>query len=507
MEWVTFAIIAAAGLAVGAGVMHLVKRAEGATLKANVGALSEKFEDLQTELAQSKTETEARRDSQQQAEINRERAQGLLEEKATRAAEMERQVAALNESVTKLSAEKSELSVSLKNQAEAHAAQTEALTTIRGEIEKDLKNLASDALKSNQTSFLEMANQVLDKHKETASGDLEKRQEAIKTLLQPISSTLEEYQKNLGAIEKARHESYGNLSKELQTVIQTQTEVRTETSKLVNALRAAPKTRGRWGEETLKNVMEMSGMSQFCDFTVEKSFDTEDGRLRPDVIIHLPGERSIVVDAKTSTSAYMDAVEATEDTDREAYLTTHAKQIRTHMGQLSSKSYHDGLTVTPDFVAMFIPGDNFFSAAMERDPSLFEDAIAKQVLIVTPTTLIALAKAIAFGWRQEKVADNARHVAELGRDLYKRLSVMGNHVAGMGGDIERLSKRYNTFVGSLETSVMPQARKFNELDVEGTAKALDDLAPLGTEIREVRTDRDMIFPENDDVVKQLEPRK
>ena len=511
MEWITFAIIAAAGLIGGASVMHLIKRAENGALKANVDALSEKSEDLQTELAQSKAEAEARRTSQQQAEVDKERAQGLLEEISGRTAGLERQIASLNETITKLSSENHGLAVSLKNQAEAHESKTEALTTIRGEIEKDLKNLASDALKLNQTSFLEMANQVLDKHKEVASGDLEKRQEAIKNLLQPISSTLEEYQKNLGAIEKSRHESYGNLSKELQVVIKTQTEVRTETNKLVNALRAAPKTRGRWGEETLKNVMEMSGMSQFCDFTIEKSFDTEDGRLRPDVIIHLPGDRSIVVDAKTSTSAYMDAVEATEDVDREAFLTTHARQIRTHMGQLSSKSYHDGLTVTPDFVAMFIPGDNFFSAAMERDPSLFEDAIAKQVLIVTPTTLIALAKAIAFGWRQEKVADNARHVADLGRDLYKRLSVMGNHIAGMGGDIEKLSKRYNTFVGSMETSVMPQARKFNELDVEGTTKALEDLKPLETDIREIRTDRDMMFP-NDDagddgVVKTLEPRK
>lgn len=508
MDWITLAIIAAAGLGIGGAFMHMMRRAEHAALDAKVKAVSETVDALQTELAQSKAEAEARRNSQQQADIDRERAQGLLEEKTARTIDMERQVAALNETVTKLSSENNGLAVSLKNQAETHDSKIETLTAIRGEIEKDLKNLASDALKSNQTSFLEMANQVLDKHKEVASGDLEKRQDAIKNLLQPISSTLEEYQKNLGAIEKARNESYGNLSKELQTVIQTQTEVRTETSKLVNALRAAPKTRGRWGEETLKNVMEMSGMSQFCDFTIEKSFDTEDGRLRPDVIIHLPGERSIVVDAKTSTSAYMDAVEATEDVDREAYLTTHAKQIRTHMGQLSSKSYHDGLTVTPDFVAMFIPGDNFFSAAMERDPSLFEDAIAKQVLIVTPTTLIALAKAIAFGWRQEKVADNARHVAELGRDLYKRLSVMGNHVAGMGGDIGRLSKRYNSFVGSLETSVMPQARKFSELDVEGTTKALEDLKPLETDIREIRTDRDMDFSDNDDgVVKQLEPRK
>ena len=176
------------------------------------------------------------------------------------------------------------------------------------------------------------------------------------------------------------------------------------------------------------------------------------------------------------------------------------------MGQLASKSYHDGLTVTPDFVAMFIPGDNFFAAAMERDPALFEDAISKQVIIVTPTTLIALAKAFAFGWRQEKVAENARHISELGRDLYKRLSIMGNHVKGLGGAIKTASIRYNTFVGSLESQVMPQARKFTELDVEDAGKAIDHLTPLETDIREVRTDRDLDFL-GDDVVKQLESQK
>ena len=505
MDWITLVGIGIAGAGLGAAVMFLARRAAHAGLEARLAIVSDSVQSLQAEVSSAKSEAEQWRRDQQSEEIEKEKAQSLLVEKSTQATGLEARVTALTEAVTKLTSEKSEISTSLKNQAEAHAEKIETLTTIRGEIEKDLKNLASDALKSNQTTFLEIANQVLDKHKEAASGDLTKRQDAIKTMLQPISKTLDEYKKNLSEIEKARHESYGNLSKELQTVIQTQTEVRSETSKLVNALRAAPKTRGRWGEETLKNVMELSGMAQFCDFNMEQSFDTDDGRLRPDVIIRLPGERFIVVDAKTSTSAYMDAVEASDDPQREAHLTTHAKQIRTHMIQLASKSYHDGLTVTPDFVAMFIPGDNFFAAAMERDPALFEDAISRQVLIVTPTTLIALAKAIAFGWRQEKVADNARHVAELGRELYKRLSAMGSHVAGLGGDIERLSKRYNNFVGSMETSVMPQARKFNELEVEGASKGLADLTPLETDIRDVRRDRDLEFP-NDDVVKKLEPR-
>ncbi len=449
MEGTVYIVIAIAGVVAGALLTFLIKRTEIAKLQTEktlaieaVGVANEKLEELRANFEDERV------------------AKGKLE-------------------------------TSLEEQGKAHEKSIKELSSIRGEIGVDLKNLTAEALKSNQKSFINLANEVFSKHKESAATDLDSRQKAIDNLLKPIATTLDEYQKSLKGIEKERQESYGNLSNELKTVIQTQTEVRTETSKLVNALRSAPKTRGRWGEESLKNVMELSGMSQFCDFTTETSFDTADGKLRPDVIIKLPGNRYIVVDAKTSTSAYMDAVDAVDDSERETHLVNHAKQIRTHMKQLSSKSYHDGLTVTPDFVAMFIPGDNFFSAAMERDPQLFEDAISKGVIIVTPTTLIALAKAISFGWRQEKVAENAKKVAELGRDLYKRLAKMGDHVVGMGSNLNKAVGRYNDFVGSLEGSVMPQARKFSELEVEGATKELPEIPRVETVVREVRDDRDL----------------
>ena len=268
--------------------------------------------------------------------------------------------------------------------------------------------------------------------------------------------------------------------------------MRNETSKLVNALRAAPKTRGRWGEHTLRNVLELAGLSAFCDFAAEHSYAREGALVRPDVVIRLPGGRSIVVDAKASMTAYLDAVDAVEEAERERYLSLHAAQLRTQVKQLAGKAYWDGLIETPDFVVMFVPGDNFYAAAAERDPDLFEFAAAQRVLIVTPATLIALAKAVAYGWRQEKVAENAKRVHDLGRDLYKRLSTMGEHIAGLGKNLASSVRKYNDFIGSLEGSVMPQARRFNELEVEGTSIEIVALPPVELEPRALRPDRDIV---------------
>ena len=353
-------------------------------------------------------------------------------------------------------------------------------------IERTLKGLAAEALDGSQKSFLQLAEQVFARHKEGADKTLEARQKEIAALLDPINKSLEEYKKGVGEIEKARAAAYGGLSEEVKALALMQADASAQTRKLVNALQAAPKTRGRWGEHQLHNVMELSGMSPYCDFTAEQSFASDDGRLRPDVIIRLPGERRIVVDAKTSMAAYLDAVEAADDDMREAHLLTHARQLRTHMKLLSGKQYWDALPCTPDFVAMFIPGENFYAAAIERDPALFEDAIENKVLIVTPTTLIALAKAIAVGWRQEKIAENARHIGELGRELYRRLATMGGHVAGVGAGLDSAVKRYNELVGSLESRVLTQARRFTELELDGAQEPLAELKQVETQIRPLR---------------------
>jgi len=386
---------------------------------------------------------------------------------------------------------------------EAHEARVAALTTLRGEFEQTVKGLAADALDGSQKSFLQLAEQVFARHKEGADKTLEQRQTEIAALLAPINQSLEAYKTGLGEIEKARAAAYGGLSEEMKALVLMQADASAQTRKLVNALQATPKTRGRWGEHQLHNVMELSGMSPYVDFLPEQTIAGDDGRLRPDVIIRLPGERRIVVDAKTSMAAYLDALEAADDETREARLVLHARQLRTHMRLLAGKAYWDALPCTPDFVAMFIPGENFYAAAIERDPQLFEDAIENKVLIVTPTTLIALVKAIAIGWRQEKIAENARHIGDLGRELYRRLATMGGHVAGVGAGLDTAVKRYNELVGSLESRVMPQARKFTELDVEGTQEPLAELRQVETQTRSLRAAE--IGPRDAEIIPLISP--
>lgn len=374
--------------------------------------------------------------------------------------------------------------VKLTEQEVSHREKIEEVTSIREEIANSLKNITSESLRGNQASFLELANEVFDKHKTGASAELN-------ALVSPIRETLQAYQEDLAKLERERSQNNGALAADLKNVVEAQYAVRAETSKLVNALRAAPKTRGRWGENSLRNVLELAGLNSYCDFTTEQSFTRDETLSRPDVVIRLPGGRSIIVDAKTSMAAYLDAVDAVDEIERERHLVLHAQQLRTQVRQLAGKSYWDGLTQTPDYVVMFVPGENFYAAAAERDPELFEFAAAQRVLIVTPATLIALAKAVAYGWRQEKVADNARRVHELGRDLYKRLSVMGGHIAGLGSGLVGCVRKYNDFVGSLESSVMPQARRFNELEVEGAGIQLPALSPVELDPRQLRIDRDI----------------
>lgn len=433
-------------------------------------------------------------------ELARTQITGLSAEKATFQAQatrvpvLEEQISELNKKVTELTQSKADLDTNLAAQSAAHEEKLSALAGIREQIDNDLKLLAAETLKSNQEAFLQLAVQVFETHKLGAVNEFETRSKAIEALFAPITETLKAYQDGISELEKSRATAYGALSIELKNVVDTQNAVRLETSRLVNALRAAPKTRGRWGEHTLKRVLELSELTPHCDFKTEESVDGDSGRLRPDVIVSLPGNRSLVIDAKTSTSAYIDAVEAVDEEVREQHLQLHAKQLRTHMKQLAGKAYWDSIGSTPDFVVMFIPGDNFYVAAAERDPKLFEDAVASKVLIVTPATLIALAKAVAYGWRQEKVAENAKMVHDLGKDLYRRLSTMTGHIAGTGDALGQAVKRYNDFVGSLEGSVMPQARRFRDLEVEGTGSEMKVLSAVELEPRQLRADRDMVFP-------------
>lgn len=379
----------------------------------------------------------------------------------------------------------------LSEQDRGHRDKIDALTAIRGEIEKDLKNIATDSLRANQTAFLELANQVLEQHKEGAAADLDARKQAVEALVSPIRETLQAYQLNLGELARERAQSSGALSAEIKNVVDVGNTVRSETSKLVSALRASPKTRGRWGENTLRNVLELAGLSGYCDFATEQSYARDGAVLRPDVVIRLPGGRNMVVDAKASMAAYLDAVDAADEPERERHLALHAQQLRAQARLLAGKAYWEGLDETPDYVVMFVPGENFYAAAAERDPGLFEFAFRQRVLIVTPAILIALARVVASNWRQEKVAENAKRVHELGRDLYRRLSAMGGHIVGLGASLAGSVSKYNDFVGSLERSVMPQARRFNELEVEGTGDPLPLAQPVEAAPRRLQPARDI----------------
>jgi DNA recombination protein RmuC len=413
-----------------------------------------------------------------------------LASEAGRVPGLETQTAGLQTELAEVRAVNIEARTQLREQTRAHQEKLAALIDVRGGIDEKLAAVTAEALRTSQGSFLELANAVFEKHKAGADAELADRQAAVAELISPLTDALKNLHQETQELERSRSAAYGALSTELKAVADTQHAVRTETSKLVQALRASPKTRGRWGEHTLQNVLELSGLSPYCDFSTEETFDREGDKVRPDVVIRLPGGRSLVVDSKTPFQAYLDAIEAATDIEREQHLMRHAAQTREHVRKLAAKTYWDRLTDTPDYVVMFIPGENFYSAAVERDPALFNDAAAARVVIATPSTLIALAKAVAFGWRQEKVADNAQRVHELGRELYKRMTTMAEHIQACGGGLSKAVKGFNDFVGSLEHCVMPQVRRFNELEVEGTASPIERLEPVELEPRLLREDRD-----------------
>lgn len=417
--------------------------------------------------------------------------QNLLSGAELKAARLEERVARLPQLETDLSAERARAdamaveNASLRAErdaaAAAHAEKLAELGQLRADIDERLKGMVDAALRGNQASFMELATQVFDQHRQGADA-----------ALAPIKESLIQYQTRLAEIENARKEAYGALANELKSVAEGQGLVRAEAAKLVNALRAAPKARGRWGELQLQNLLDASGLTVGVDYVMEQSFQRDDARLRPDVIINLPGGRHIVVDAKAPLTAYMNAIESVDEGERDLQLKAHAAAVRGHVRQLSSKQYQNSLVDTVDFVALFMPGDNLLAAAVERDPDLLTDAMRDKVFIVTPVTMMALAKVVAFGWRQEKVAENAKQVHDLGAELFRRLQTMGELIGAVGKNLNQTVGKYNDFVASLESRVMPQARKFTELGVAG-GEELAALPPVDRALREPRRDRDLLF--------------
>jgi len=299
---------------------------------------------------------------------------------------------------------------------------------------------------------------------EVAKSDFNVRSKEVKNIVVPIKDSLDRYDQHIQAMERSREKAYGGLSRQILSLAETQQTLQKETGKLAKALRV-PHVRGRWGEITLKRVAELAGMQNRCDFFEQQSAHGENGVMRPDMIVSLPGNRQIVVDAKAPLSAYLEALEAETEEDREVLIATHSKQIQSHMHKLAQKTYWKQFAPTPEFVVLFIPGENFFSAALVKNPKLIEEGVNKGVILATPTTLISLLKTISFAWRQENISENTKVISELGRELYTRLNLMANHFDKLGRDIERSTNTYNQVVGSFERRVLTSARKFKELGI------------------------------------------
>jgi DNA recombination protein RmuC len=360
----------------------------------------------------------------------------------------------------------------------------------RQETESAFRALSADALARNNQAFLELAKTSLAHTQQAARGDLDLRQQAIADMVTPVRASLEKVDSKIQELEKSRAGAYAALHEQVRGLLDTQQQLRSETGKLVTALRS-PSARGRWGEIQLKRVVEMAGMLDHCDFLTQSTIGSDEGRLRPDLLVRLPAGKTIVVDAKTPLDGYLQAIEAPDDSTRKARLADHARQVRNHLASLGRKSYWEQFDYAPEFAVLFLPGECFFSAALESDPSLIEAGVEQNIILATPTTLIALLRAVAYGWRQENLAQNAAEISALGKELFKRLSDMGEHFNKVGKNLERAVEAYNGAVGSLESRVMVTARKFADLKT----------APLGVEIAE------LVLVEKNARVVQMDPER
>lgn len=411
-------LLALAALAIGGLIGWLFAGRQAGALKAERDSLTERFKSAVTDLA---AEAEARKAADLQLA-------GLVSEQRAR--------------------------------DEAHAAQIAQLRDAQAALTAQFREVGQTMLGEAQKAFLERADARFRQSEESAGQNL-------KALLNPVHERLQKYEEAVGKVEAERRDAFGLLHGQIESMRAGTERVSSEAAKLVNALRNAPKARGRWGEQQLRNVLESCGLSEHADFQTEVSVvDGDGGRLRPDVVVRVPGGQNLVIDAKVSLNAYQDAFGAVDESEKAAHLAAHAAAMKAHVNTLGAKSYWNQFDDTPDYVVMFVPGEHFLAAALDHDAGLWDYAFDRKVLLATPTNLIAIARTVAAVWRQEKLAGQAREIAALGKELYARMSVMGSHIARVGKNLDQATGAYNAFVGSFESQVLTQARRFEALDIE-----------------------------------------
>lgn len=400
---------------------------------------------------------------------------------AQRKTELEQELASVRSQLGQAQAENSTLNAakaSVEATLESDRSNTkeklDLLNAASDAMKAQFKALASAALESNNASFLRLAKSELEKQQSEAESELEKRTTAVETLVKPIAESLKNVDEHVRALESSRAQAYGNLTSQVASLLKSQEALQTETGNLVKAMRE-PQARGRWGELQLRRCLELAGMLEHCDFLEQVSVTVDERTKRPDVVVKLPGEKNIVIDSKVPLLAYLAALDASDEAARKVLLADHGRQVRQHIENLSSKSYWTQFESTPEFVVLFLPGEVFFRAAMDADAELIEFGVTRKVIVASPTTLIALLKAVAYGWNQKNLAESAREISAAGKTLYQRLSAMAWNFEDIGKRLGGAVDSYNKAVGSMERSVFPIARKLPDLDRSLSAADLPDL--------------------------------